>query len=257
MEKFQAKLFKKLSKLLGDKVFIDNYTTIEKAFSRDRVLFFKTVTLLILPFLKSSLKTELKNFYTTVYRKDEVVNWLSASALCQTRQKIKYFLFIDLYKFVNRYFYLHIGGKRWFYFRLLAVDGSEINLPSSKELLRDYGCHRTNSIGTEIPHARISYLCDVKNQITLDAQIESFRVGEQTMFKSHLGDIGKDDLLTADANYLHFRIFKFILSNGTDYCIRMTTCSNFVTDSLKSEKIYSIKLVPIVQNKGELPKIWS
>ncbi len=159
--KISAKLFKKLSKVLGDKVFIDNYTTIEKAFSRDRVLSSKTVVLLILLLLKSFLKTELKSFYTTVYRKDEVVNWVSASALCQARQKIKYVLFIDLYKFINRYFYQDIGGQRWFHFRLLADDGSEINLLSSKELFRDYGCHHTNSIGTEMPDARISYLCDV------------------------------------------------------------------------------------------------
>ncbi len=97
LEKFHAKLFKKLSKLQGDTVFIDNYTTNEKAFSRDRALSIKTVTLLILQLLKSSLKTELKNFYTTVYRKDEVVNLVSTSALSQARRKIKYVLFSDLY----------------------------------------------------------------------------------------------------------------------------------------------------------------
>lgn len=236
LEKYHAKLFKNLSNLLEDKSFIEDYSTEEKAFSRERKLSFKIVSLLILQLLKSSLKTELKNFYTTVFRKDEVVNWVSASALCQARQKIKYLLFIDLYKLINRYFYRHIGGKKWFHFRLLAVDGSEINLPSSKELLADYGHHHTNSIGTKIPQARISYLCDVKNHITLDAQIESFRVGEQTMFESHLKDIGKNDMLTADANYGHFRIFKLILSKGADYCIRMSMCSNFVKDFLKSGK---------------------
>ena len=146
-------------------------------------------------------------------------------------------MFIDLYKLITRYFYRHFGGKKWFHFRLLAVDGSEINLPSSKELLTDYGCHHTNSIGTKIPQARISYLCDVKNYITLDAQIESFKVGEQTMFEAHMQEIGKNDLLTADANYGHFRIFKLILSAGADYCIRMSMCSNFVKDFITSKEI--------------------
>ena len=184
LKKYHAKLFKKLSKLLEDRAFIEEYSTKDKAFSRERILSFKTVTLLILQLLKSSLKTELKKFHTTVFRKDEIVNWDLASALCQARQKIKYLLFIDLYKLINQYFYRHIGGKRWFHFRLLAVDGSEINLPSSKELLEDYGCHHTNSIGTQIPQARISYLCDVKNYLTIDAQIESFRVFMQTFLSS-------------------------------------------------------------------------
>ena len=160
LKKYHAKLFKKLSKLLEDRAFIEEYSTKDKAFSRERILSFKTVTLLILQLLKSSLKTELKIFHTTVFRKDEIVNWVSASALCQARQKIKHqlFMFIDLYKLMSRYFYRNTGVNRWFHFRLLAVDGSEINLPSSKELLRDYGCHHINSIGTQIPQARISYL---------------------------------------------------------------------------------------------------
>ena len=118
----------------------------------------------------------------------------------------------------------------------MAVDGSELNLPSSKELLERFGCHHTNSIGTKIPQARVSFLCDVLNFITIDAQIESFKVGEQHMFKTHLNYIGKGDLLTADANYGHFRILKTIRKNKTDFCIRMSKSSNFVKEFLASGK---------------------
>ncbi len=54
------------------------------------------------------------------------------------------------------------------------------------------------------------------------------------MFKAHISDIGKNDLLTADTNYGHFRILKLILYNGADYWMSM--CSNFVKDLLKSGK---------------------
>ncbi len=76
------------------------------------------------------------------------------------------------------------------------------------------------------------------------------------MFKAHLCDIGKNDLLTADANYGRFRILKLILYNGADYSTRMSMRSNFVKDFLKSEKKrYRNKLEPIAQNKGKLQKI--
>ena len=123
---------------------------------------------------------------------------------------------------------------KWFSFRLLAVDGSEINLPSSQELINDFGVHHINSIGTEIPQARVSFLCDVLNHLTLDAQIESFKVGEQTMFENHLNCIGKADILTADANYGHFRILKQISKTGSQFCVRMNKSSNFIKDFLKS-----------------------
>lgn len=136
-----------------------------------------------------------------------------------------------------RWFYAHIGGRRWFHFRLLAVDGSALNLPSSKELISKFGCHHTNSIGTKIPQARVSFLCDVINGITIDARIESFKVGEQKMFESHLDCIGKGDLLTADANFGHFRIIKAINNRKADYCIRMSQSSDFIKSFLASGQI--------------------
>lgn len=211
-----------------------------KFFKRKRKLPFQTVTLLILQLLKLSVKTELKSFYKTVLKVDEVVNWFTDSAFCKARQKIKCQLFIDMYKFIVRFFYANIGGKRWFHFRLLAVDGSAYNLPSSEELLANYGCHHTNSIGTKIPQARTSFHCDALNFITIDAQIESFKVGEQQMLETHLLSIGKGDLLTGDANYGHFRILKATIETKTDFCIRMSKSTNFIKAFLESGEIDTV-----------------
>ncbi len=234
LQKFHAKLLKNLAELLTDKAFVESYSIDNKYFKRKRKLPFQTVTLLILQLLKSSVKTELKSFYKILFKVDEVVNWVTDGAFCKARQKIKYQLFIDLYKFIVRFFYANIGGKRWCHFRLLAVDGSALNLPSSTELLIRYGCHHTNSIGTKIPQARTSFLCDALNFITIDAQIESFKVGEQQMLKSHLLCIGKGDLLTGDANYGHFRILKATMETKADFCIRMSQSTNFIKRFLES-----------------------
>lgn len=233
-QKYHAKLFTGLSELLTNKKFIQANCVEETHFTRKKTLTFQTVTLLILQLLKSSVKTELKSFYTTVFRVDEVVNWISDSAFCKARQKIRHRLFIDLYKFIVRFFYAKAGWLRWFHFRLLAVDGSALNLPSSGELLNKFGCHHTNSIETKIPQARVSFLSDVLNYITLDAQIESFKVSEQHMFNSHLDCVGKGDLLTADANYGHFWILKKVSKTKAAFCFRVNKSSSFVQEFLKS-----------------------
>lgn len=186
--------------------------------------------------LKSSVTTELKSFYTTVFNVDEVVNWVSDAAFCKARQKIKYPLFIELYKLFVRYFYHKIGGKRWHHFRLLAVDGSVLNLPSSKELLNKFGHHHTNSVGTKIPSARVSFLCDTLNHITVDAQMENFKVSEQEMFEEHLKCIGKGDMLTADANYGYLWVLKKIQKRKSEFCIRLSKSTNFVKAFLASGK---------------------
>lgn len=236
LQKYYAKLFKNLSKLLTNPDFISTYCFDKKHFSRKKVLNFQTVTLLILRLLKSSVSTELRVFYESILKVEEVVNLVSDSAFCKARQKIHFKLFVELYKFFVRFFYANIGGKTWFHFRLLGIDGSELNLPSSEELIHKFGCHHTNSIGTKIPQARVSFLCDVINHITIDAQIESFKVGEQEMLLPHLKCIGKGDLVTADANYGHFRILKAISKTGADFCVRMSQSSNFIKDFLASGK---------------------
>jgi len=116
----------------------------------------------------------------------------------------------------------------------LAVDGSALNLPSSKKLLDKFGHHHSNSIGTKVPQARVSFLVDVLNYFTIDAQIESFRVGEQKMLESHLAFMNKTDLLTADANYGHFWILKTLLLAGISFCIRMSHSSKLIKEFLMS-----------------------
>lgn len=198
--------------------------------------------LLILRLLKCSLKTELKNFHKDVFGLDKVVNWVSASALCKARQKIHFQLFADLSGEIVRQFYHNTSCRRWFHYRLMAVDGTEINLPASDELRDTFGHHHTNSIGTEIPQARVSFLYDVLNKLTVDAQMESFRTGEQQMLMSHLKYLGEKDLLTADANYGHFWVFKQIIGVKADFCIRMNHSSNFVKQFLASGKKDSVLL---------------
>lgn len=197
---------------------------------------FQKVVLIILQLLKSSVKTELKAFYTTVFKVDEVVNWVSDAAFCKARQKIKYHLFIDLYKIFVRNFYHKTCVKRWFHFRLLAVDGSVLNLPSSKELLDKFGHHHTNSVGTKIPAARVSFMCDTLNHFTVDAQMENFKVSEQEMFEEHLKCIGKGDMLTADANYGYLWVLKKIRKKKSEFCIRMSQSTTFVKTFLSSGK---------------------
>jgi len=234
MKKFHAKLFQSINELLLNSDVIDLYRDNDKAFVRNRKLPFQKVVHIILQLLKSSVKSELKTLFSTLNSTDEVVNWVTDGAFCKARQKIKHSIFIDLYKAVVSLFYSCIKGERWLGHRLMAVDGSCINLPSSDELRMHFGTHHINSIGTEIPQARVSYMYDVLNSITIDAQIESDKIGEQEMLSSHLNLLDKNDLLTADSNYGHFRFIKEIASSEAGYCIRLSQSSNFIKSFLAS-----------------------
>lgn len=235
-KQIRAKLFKGITKLLNDPDFINEFSIDSKCFSRKPILSFETVSLLILQLLKSSVSTELKSFHKTIFGLDEVVDWITDSAFCKARQKIKHQFFIELYKYFVQFFYDNIGGDRWFGYRILGIDGSEINLPSCKELLDVFKCHHINAIGTKIPQAQVSFLYDVMNQVTIDAQIDSFKVSEQAMLTEHLKFVGKNDLITADSNYGIFRILKEIQQTKSDFCIRLGQNSQSIQDFLASGK---------------------
>lgn len=244
-EKIHAKLFKKLSKLLTNKAFVNKYNFKESHFSRHRKLPFQTTCLLIIRLLKSSLKTEMKAFYRHIYRVDEIVKGASTAAFCKARQKINYQLFIDLYKFLIRFYYTHFETKRWKGFRLLAVDGTAINLPPNEELLNIFGVHHINSIGTEIPLGRVSFLGDILNNLVLDAQLAPLNISEQELFELQLRCIRKKDLVLADRGYGYFSILKMIIKRGADFCIRVGTQSQFIKEFLASgEKDIVIEWIP-------------
>jgi len=237
LRKNHAKLFDSISGLLENREFFKDYLfEPQKHFKRERQLPFRTVVLLILRLLKSSVKTELKKFHTEVFKTDEVVNWVSGAAFSKARQKINYSFFSGMSRMMSDAFYACHNWQKWNGFRLMGVDGSQLNLPSAKELLKDFGHHHTNSIGTAIPQARLSFLTDVLNKVTLDASMESFTQSEQAMLLGHLDVLGDGDLLTADSNYGHFWVMKKVLGTGADFCFRISRSSNFIKGFLESGK---------------------
>lgn len=195
---------------------------------------FKDVVLLILRLLKCSVRTELKTYFSTLFPSDLIVNWVSDAAFCKARQKIKAKFFQDLSEFITQYFYRTTKAEQWFGYRLLAIDGSCLNLPPSKELLEEFKEHHTNSIGTKIPMARISILSDVLNSLTIDAQIDSFKISEQEFLERQLPFVKITDLLTADSNYAHLRILKVLVERKINYCMRINKSSNFIKNFLAS-----------------------
>ena len=64
---------------------------------------------------------------------------VTASALCQARQKLKHQAFIELNHSVSQHFYQHYSYKTWHGFRLLAFDGSTVKVPRSDDCWEYFG----------------------------------------------------------------------------------------------------------------------
>lgn len=70
--------------------------------------------------------------------------------------------------------------------------------------------------------------------MTIDAQIDSFKISEQEFLERQLPFVKITDLLTADSNYAHLRILNVLVERKINYCMRINKSSNFIKNFLAS-----------------------
>jgi hypothetical protein len=240
-------LLEQLKARLSSSEFIARHRRDEKCFTRKRHLTFAAVILFLLNLLKRALQDELDEFFKVLNGEPMAVRQVTKSAFSQARQKLKYEAFVELNREQVAYFYGHFGPQTWHGFRLLAIDGSTLELPNTQDVTEHFGVwHSGNGVGC--PLARASHMFDVLNHVTLDAMIASKSVGERELAAGHCAHLQPGDLLLTDRNYPAFWLFALILSQKADFCARMpigiwNAVDEFVASG-KPEQIVSLSPCP-------------
>lgn len=186
--------------------------------------------------LRKSLSLEIENFLS--FLKVNSTNKFTKSAFVQARMKIKPTVFKHLSQTLINEFYTdnELAVKKWRKFRLLAVDGSRITLPITKELKEYYG-ETKNQTSTSIVQARCSVLYDLENNYVLDGELAPLSKGERTMAISHLSYCQQGDLILYDRGYPSYDFINYHITNNLDYVIRVKiSFSNLTIDFEKSKK---------------------
>lgn len=116
--------------------FIEQHKKGKNDFIRNRKLNFMNLVLFILQRGKSSLQRELEKYFAIVERGKEI----TASALTHARKKLRPEVFISLNNALVESFYhtaqsISTSGIR----RILAVDGSRLELPNNEEVVKEFG----------------------------------------------------------------------------------------------------------------------
>jgi hypothetical protein len=186
--------------------------------------------------LRKSLSIEIDNFVNSL--KLGTPNKFSKSAFVQARMKIKPTVFKHLSQTLITEFYTDndLVVKKWKGFRVLAIDGSRITLPITKELKQLYG-ETKNQSNTGVVQARCSILFDVENHYVLDGALAPLKQGERALALSHLSYCQKGDLLIYDRGYPSYNFIHQHITNGLDYLMRVkASFSQLTIDFEKSKK---------------------
>ena len=174
-------------------------------FTRNRILPFKLLVVFMLRKLYKNLALEISEFFHELAQPKVS---LSKSAFVQARQKVSPLFFRDLlYKF-NEEFYTDSDErvKKLKGMRILAVDGSKLDVPYSEELAQVYGTHSNQHKEVRYIKGRVSLMYDLLNGMILDGVLQSFSQGEPSAALKHLDYADEEDLLVYDRSYASFEM---------------------------------------------------
>ena len=151
-------------------------------------------------FLTKSLSLEIVNFVS--HLKERLGRNQSAftkSAFIQARNKVSPDVFLYLIKRLNDEFYTDNSNVKLILndFRVLAVDGTCITLPTTKELEDLYG-KSTNQNQAYSIQARASVLYDLSNRMALNSILSHIDIGERELALQQLSHCKKGDLVIYD-----------------------------------------------------------
>lgn len=210
--------------------------------------------------LTKSIQKELNSFFSKLADKDYNILAVTKGALTQARAKLKPEAFIELSQVAIRDFYDHENYRKWKGFRLLAIDGSTSNLPSHPSVKKEFATILTGcKSSVEVSIARISLFYDVLNCTTLDAQIVSQGISENSLLQTHLasGNLKPGDILLADRGYPSNALMYELHQKGVDFCMRMRSHWNEVNDFVASNEESRIVRFSLLRKDKQLQKNYS
>lgn len=229
-------ILKETNNLITSTEFKEAYS-LGNSFSRNRKLSFSNTVFFICSALRKSIASEITNFIED-YKHLKFPS-ITKQAFSKARQNISSQAFAELCRlFVEKFYKLNKNLNTWKGFNILAVDGTSLQVPDTKECGEYFGLS-SNQNKTRTAVATASALYDVLNDIVVDARITKFRTSERLIAKQHIESIGnkicpQKSIVIFDRGYPSYDMFDYLDSKKLLFLMRVST-SFKLAESLDSD----------------------
>ncbi len=184
-----------------------------------------------------TLKLELRNYMNISHPGRKI----SKPAYLKQRMKLNPEAFVDLYQFHNRNFYSDPDAELYTYngYLVLAVDGSDINIPTTPETLERYG-NASKKGGKPCAQIGLGCLYDTLNRMILDADCNKVKFNEMAVAESQIAKvrdtIGSDIpfMVTMDRGYPSIPSIMRMIDSGIHFVARLKS-TDFKAEQLSLE----------------------
>ncbi len=228
----------KVNKTVAADEFINKHKGKPTDFTRNRVLKFAVVFMLILRNSAKSIQLALNEIFVQGFISCAV----SASAYVQARKKLRHTAFIELNELITTTYYSDDKIKRWKGYRCFGVDSSKIILPNTEEMKKTYGEIKIKNQQMESSYVSATFECcyDVLNHMAVKNILAPGSSYEVDLAIEMLGEESEKDLLIYDRGYASYEFLAALVSRNKTYLVRCPSNSFKAARSLfKREKEWS------------------
>jgi hypothetical protein len=236
------------------------FRTSQNHFTRNRVLNFAKVVVIMLSGHKFSLQNALHKFFT---RLGAVFSTPTASAYCQAKQKVKAEVFVHLNEvLVNDFYQLYEADNevvRWRGHRLLGADGTKLQVPDNQANREVFSLHHNVKASDKAARLQASamVLYDLLNDIGIKGALGKAHLGEnELMFQQLWEAIQEDDVLVLDRGRISYYLIAKALKEKRHLILRMPRGKFAVVDEFfRSDKVESRVKLRVGSRKQTLQKV--
>jgi len=206
--------------------FKENTKKSEKDFKRNRKISFFPLLALILRMVRKSTQLELDEFREMFMPEEAAKTTYTKQSFSEARQKLSPAAFTLLNDELIQAYYEDGDFKTYQGFRLLAMDGSVIELPNTKETQATYGYTTTYKVGLRIARALSSHLYDLENKLVISTCLSRYDDNERDLAKRNvehllsLDTVPIRNLILFDRGYPSAEFMLYLQEKGISYLMR-------------------------------------
>ena len=188
---------------------------------------------------RTGLQREMDSFFKETENEAFSIRKITKGGFSQSRKNLSPEAFLELNDVICNDFYKEVNYLGYHGRRLVAVDGTFLNLPNHKTIQEEFGSRdmgRGKLKNVNKSMCLLSMLYDPVNYMTLDVQTGPTDGSELELLLKHLSKVQKGDILLLDRGYPARYLFSVLQSKGIDFVVRMKPNWVPVKEFVKSRK---------------------
>ena len=151
---------------------------------------------------------------------------VSEEAFVQARNRMPLDFWLMLtFLVADQFIHQHADALRWKNFRLLALDGTLVNLPRFKPLADHFGLAK-GSRGGRVPQARLVMLMFPMARLPFRYALGGKKQSEKAMAEPLVNMLSEGDLLLMDRGFWSYRIFHLTAERKAFFAIRQVASAH-------------------------------